>query len=157
MDPSAIMRPLFGASAIVAGTATVVRSWRNGQRVVKALAWPTTTGRIVASHVVQERHGGSGGATYAAHIEYEYEVDGRPLRSRRICVGGELNTSFKSRAENRCAMYPTGAEVDVFYDPERPEHACLERSREGAGLMLLLGNGFVVFGLLMLAGVIGPD
>jgi hypothetical protein len=85
---------------------------------------------------------------YVARIGYEYEMNGTRHQGSMVCIGGEMNTSGKGRAEERCRRYPLGARVEVFHDPQRTERCCLERTREGAWLWYL-GNRFLLLGSLI--------
>jgi hypothetical protein len=92
---------------------------------------------------------------YKAEIEYEYTVGSQTYTGDTICIGGELNTSFPKRAEERCQRYPVGSEVNVYYDPLDPERSCLEQKGEGSVLMYAASAAFIIFGLLLWSGLVG--
>ncbi len=87
---------------------------------------------------------------YKARVEYLYEVDGREHRGDTICIGGTLHTSLKRHAEQRCARYPLGGRVEVFYDPMQPETSCLEKTGAGGELLFYLGWAFAGSGAFFL-------
>lgn len=122
-------------------------------KVRRSASWLSVTAQITGSEVVKERRRRA--TVYVAHVEYNYEVEGTEYSNDTICVGGELNTSFRSRAEQRCAKYPLGVGVCAYYDPEDPSRACLERRAEGTALSTLIGIGSLLLGLLVYLGVIG--
>ncbi len=114
-------------------------------------SWPSVRGTILSSdQAVETTHGevdGSAGAIiFKACIAYEYVVDGQRYLCRKICVGGELNTSSAQRAQARLDRYPAGKQVRVFYFPGYPAFACLERTAEGTLLLVLGGLIFMVIG-----------
>jgi hypothetical protein len=82
-------------------------------------------------------------------------VGSRTFESDKISIGGELNTSFRSRAEERCIKYKPGAEVDVYYNPKDIKTARLERTNEGGLLIYAASAVFFMLGLLIFMGVIG--
>ena len=124
-------------------------------RVRRSQHWHPTTGTIERSEVVKTRSRGSPSSTiYKAAIEYTYGVGGREFRSDKICIGGTLDTSMRKRAEARCAKYPQGVAVPVYYDPSSPGNACLERTAEGARLFTWLGVGMIALAALTYLGVI---
>ncbi|MCP3902917.1 MAG: DUF3592 domain-containing protein [Planctomycetes bacterium] len=144
-----LMGPLF----LLTGIGAILWTWHQGRKAVRSLSWPSVAGVVGCADVIASC-GSTGTRIYEAKIEYDYDVGGSSYRGRTVCIGGELNTSFRERAEARCAKYPVGAKVDVFYDPTEPNAACLERRREGAWLGYLAGNAFALFGLLTMSGVI---
>ena len=92
---------------------------------------------------------------YKAKIEYEYTVGSETYTGDIICIGGEINTSFPKRAEERCQRYPVGSEVNVYYDPLDPETSCLEQKGEGSVLGYAAAAAFIIFGLLLWSGLVG--
>lgn len=126
--------------------------------VAKSQSWPSTPGTVTRSELGTSR-GTSGpgrtpNRTFSARIEYRYMVGPKVYRNNTICIGGELNTSFRSRAESRLRQYPEGAEVPVFYDPANPARSCLERRGEIALFGYLIGSVFALIGLLILFDII---
>ena len=66
------------------------------------------------------------------------------------CVGGTLHTSLRRHAEKRCARYPLGDSVEVYYDPMDPKTSCLEQTGVGAELLFYLGWAFAAGGAFFL-------
>jgi hypothetical protein len=102
--------------------------------------WPSAPGSIVESEL-RSRH------IYYPHIVYQYNVMGQTYTGKRISPGPE---SGSSRARELVAKYPPGAPVTVYYDPQNPSDAALERdfsktmprlwfSLIAANIMLCLG------------------
>ncbi len=93
----------------------------------QAATWTQTTGRVLRSGVgTQRRRFGNEPETVVnvPAIEYEFTVDGRVVRGRRVAIG-EDPTGVNTAAA--VARYPAGADVTVFYDPADPANCVLER------------------------------
>lgn len=83
-------------------------------------------------------------------MTYTYEVDGKPMSSKRVSfeVFGE-----KFDAERVVARYPAGTRVKVFYNPEDPGRAVLITGVDattwagvgGGALFLLMGIGVLLW------------
>lgn len=154
-----MMQQLIGATFGLAGLGCV--AWVFSKQLVarRSLDWPTTWGTITSASLERSAMGGlqnNHNSTWAAKVLYEYEVDGRTYRGDTICSGGELNTSFKSRAEERCRQYSPGSRVQVHYDPEDRNTCCLEPVSEIGTLGYAIGGTFAVVGCLVFLSIIGP-
>jgi hypothetical protein len=79
--------------------------------------WPSAPASIVESELRSRR-------IYYPHIVYQYNVMGQTYTGKRISPGPE---SGSSRARELVAKYPPGAPVTVYYDPQNPSDAALER------------------------------
>jgi hypothetical protein len=84
--------------------------------------WPSAPGSIVESELRSRRRGSR--RIYYPHIVYQYNVMGQTHTGKRISPGPE---SGSSRARELLAKYPPGAPVTVYYDPQNPSDAALER------------------------------
>lgn len=120
--------------------------------VRRAKRWPETTGKVVANGVLstrQEADSGRLGETVVKNeplVEYEYRVDGKTYRNRRITIGEKTSGH---ELEAILARYPHGATVTVYYDPANPQTAVLERD-------LFTMQMWAGFGCLMLFFIGGP-
>lgn len=111
-------------------------------------AWPATQGKIVRSWVRTESSWDTDtGTTYSyfPEVRYEYEVMGQKYEGKNISFGGSVGSSSRAYAEKVIAQYPADKEVTVYYNPEKPSEAVLERGMRGGTLLLILGG---VLGLL---------
>jgi hypothetical protein len=103
--------------------ATVSKLWE----LRKAQSWSQTTARIVRSEMDEQRHRFTGDAETIRNvpaIEYEFTVNGRKVRGRRVGIGDDAGGA---NTEATLARYPKGAIVTVYYDPNAPTHCVLER------------------------------
>jgi hypothetical protein len=91
-----------------------------------ALAWRTTTGRVLKSRV--EVSGGGESTSVAARVEYAYDVNGRAYQSDQIRAGDNvMRITSSDDAYKTIDRYPVGAIVTVYYNPANPQEAALER------------------------------
>jgi len=149
---------LWALAAVVCGIGYIGWVFYKQLLVSKSQHWPAVDGTIInASLGKQSSQTGPGrttNRTYAARINYRYMVGSRVYSNNIICIGGELNSSFKGRAEERLAKFPEGTTVPVYYDPANPARSCLERRGEIALFGYAIGSAITLFGLLILLDVI---
>jgi hypothetical protein len=115
-----------------------------------AATWPSTRAKITKSEMRAERHRFSGEVTEVRnvpHVEYEFTLGDRVITGKRIDVG-EVRDDPKGTLDH----YQVGMTVPVYYDPQNPENALLERDAplSIAGLYAIAGGVFLV-GLAVLA------
>ena len=90
-----------------------------------AQSWRTTPGTITKSRV--EVTGGDHTSTMPG-IYYEYQVGAVTYTGDQVKAGDKFYPHYTSRqCYDLVDKYPVGSEVQVFYDPEAPENAALER------------------------------
>jgi len=96
------------------------------RKVAHASSWPSTMGTILMS-MVQWRSSGSNstsGANYPV-VMYSYQAMGQAFQGNKIAPGPEASALG---AHKVVARYPMGTQVMVYYNPENPSEALLERS-----------------------------
>lgn len=89
----------------------------------------TAPGTVVESHVVRRQHE-DGTYCYAPHICYEYHVAGRRYSSDSLFAfvpSAALLAPTRAEIGMLVARYPAGAAVTIFFDPNDPQQAFLER------------------------------
>src|SRR5207244_4384136 len=123
------------------------------QEVRRAAHWPSAPGRIVRSGMRAVRHRHAGEATTVGNVpdvEYAFSVGGVDYRGHRISIG-EIPAG-SPQAEAALERYRVGRTGPVFYNPEDPKEAVLERDPPApamvvygiAGAVMLLGLAVVV-------------
>ena len=96
------------------------------RKVAEASTWPSALGTVTSSTV--ERRSSGDGYSYYPVVDYIYQVIGQSYQGNRIMPGPEVGGSG---AQNIVARYPAGAQVMVYYDPNKPSESVLERSLPG--------------------------
>ncbi len=151
---------LWAFGALICGICYTGWVFSKQRLVAKSQSWLSVSGTITQADLSADSNltgpSMTPNRTYKASIGYRYMVGSRVYSGDTICIGGELNTSFKSRVQNRLDRYREGATVTVYYNPAKPEISCLERQGEIALFGYLIGSGVALFGLLILLDVIGP-
>ncbi len=149
---------LWAFSALIGGIGYMGWIFYKQRLVAKSQTWPTATGTITRAKMgtdnSQTGPSRTANRTYSANIEYRYMIGSKVYVGNTICLGGTLNTSFKSRAEERLTKYSEEAVVAVYYNPSKPEVSCLERHGEIATFGYSIGGGLALFALLILIDVI---
>jgi len=144
---------LFLGAALLIGAASLFHLARSSR------SWASAPGRVTSSKI--DRSFDMTAPMRMDHrllVTYEYEVDGRTLRGRRVAFGDTFwaATSSRDRAERIGRDYPQGQAVTVFYDPAHPGRCTLTRDVEAAGFykLLAVALGLLVVGLAVSNGQI---
>ena len=81
---------------------------------------------------------------YYPEVRYEYEVFGQIYSGQQISFGANTGYSNQRKTQEILAKYPLGANITVYYDPNAPENAVLER-HVGGKVALIIG---ILFSLI---------
>ena len=97
------------------------------RKVAQAESWLSTMGTVVYSSI-EWRRGSKGSSVAYPVVQYTYQVMGQMLQGRKVMPGPEVGGTGAHKVVNR---YPAGAQVMVYYDPNNPSDAVLERGMPG--------------------------
>ena len=99
--------------------------------------WIRSVAVIAAAGMVLTACGSSSdsGTTAYPVIQYSYQVGGQAYQSNKYAPGPEIGGTG---AHKIVARYPVGAQVMVFYNPQNPAEAVLERKAPALWLFWLL-------------------
>lgn len=120
--------------------------------------WPSAQGEIVYFESFENVRdtdmsmvGDVVDSAYSVVLRYEYEVDGETYVGERISVDetvtDENRLVEKERAEELSEKYSVGTEVEVYYNPDDPARAGLERP-SGEPVFALSGAAGILFALV---------
>lgn len=128
--------------SIASGIAASLWGWRAIQRNRMKKHWPGVQGQI--SRVDQPANT----SDLAPHIHFRYQVDGKDYE-QELAFSGDL--SSPESVKHYLEKYPTGKDVEVFYNPNNPESATLDKSI-GAGdwLVFAYGIGATLLGTFLI-------
>ncbi len=111
---------------------TIIYFMRRRMAVVSQ--WPSTMGTVMMS-TLEWRSSSEGGSTAYPVVQYSYQVNGQAYQGYKLAPGPEVGGTG---AKKVVARYPPGAQVMVFYDPQKPSDAVLEKKAPAQWLMWLL-------------------
>ncbi|MEO8683352.1 MAG: DUF3592 domain-containing protein [Devosia sp.] len=124
------------------------------QRGQATFAWPKVEGIVASSQVDAVRsyyRRGNGVMNYwyvfRSRTIYDYQVNGVSYNSDRTSYGAQTYAKFTLFARREAKRFTAGDAVEVYYDPNQPEHAVLVRGAPGQWVIWI-----VVVALLALAG-----
>lgn len=108
-------------------------------KAVRTVSWQSTEGVVVRS---EARRATGGGTTPLVH--YEYEVESRRYTGKRVGYGKVYSETSAKRTARR---YSKGKHVTVYYNPDNPSSAVLERGGSlGIQAFFALGIAGIVLG-----------
>jgi len=146
-----IVTVIFSLLFLGLGVGMVFWARSTRRKAQASQAWPTAAGAVISSEVKVERNTSSMDGemqetvSYRPVVSYRYAVGGVEHIGSRIAFGPASYT--KGSAETIAEMYPAGASVSVFYNPEKPEDAVLERKAGGSTLLTIGGIVFLLVGV----------
>jgi hypothetical protein len=124
------------------------------QRGQATFTWPKVEGIVASSQVdaVRSYHlRGNGVMNYwyvfRSRTIYDYQVNGVAYNSDRASYGAQTYAKFTLFAKREAERFAAGDPVQVYYDPNQPEHAVLVRGAPGQWVIWI-----VVVALFALAG-----
>jgi hypothetical protein len=150
MSQSVASRFLLGLFACIS-IGIFIWGIRTRLRWMSSKNWPSTRGVITASTLATDNsnNGTNSSVTYGASVKYSYSVAGQPLTGTKVTFG-DYSTSNPAHANSVRGRYPRGREVVVYYDPEDPSYAVLERDIGGNWILLVVGGIFAAITLTIL-------
>lgn len=95
--------------------------------------WPSTMGTVMMSTI--DVRSGSEGSTEYPVVQYSYQIGGQGYQGMKIAPGPEIGGSG---ARKVVARYQPGSQVMVFYNPQNPSDAVLEKKSPAQWLFWLL-------------------
>ena len=129
--------------------------------------WLSTRGKIIQSDLQNVRvlaggrksHNMDGSVrlvtAYVPNILYEYRANAEAFQARQIFIGQQFPSSLRFSNEF-VEKYPVSKDVTVYYNPEKPEVAILERDRLKELLLYLVGGVlYILIGFAFLIQVLG--
>ena len=127
--------------------------WRNRQRVLASMAWPSVPGRVTASSVREEFRRGNtdtpDSSSYVPVVQYEYQVGTQMFKGHRVSFQDKVYDSAKT-AFRAVQAFQVGTAVAVFYDPGNPSSCVLERKAYNNSTPIVVGVILVLGGIVML-------
>ena len=103
------------------------------RKMSQVSAWPTTSG-VVMSSMLESRSSEDGYTDYPV-VQYSYQVGAQAFQSSRLAPGPEVGGSGARKVIER---YPAGARVNVFYNPQNPAEAILEKKAPAQALLWII-------------------
>lgn len=144
---------VFGVSGVLVGILAVVFGYGHTRDAKASESWPLVQGIVAESYedVQTSTHSsGSGRSTtmtsYVPTVRYNYQVDGQAYSNDLITYASK-NTANRDYAQQVLKKYPKNANVDVYYNPQKPESSVLEPgAHSSSALWLILGLVMFVSG-----------
>ena len=103
------------------------------RRMAVVSQWPSTMGTVMMS-TIEQRSSEDGYTDYPV-VQYSYQVGGQSFQGMKLAPGPEVGGTG---ARKVVARYPVGAQVMVFYNPQNPSDAVLERKAPAQWIMWLI-------------------
>lgn len=130
------------------GIILIVMSVINRKRASASQSWMGAQGKVTESFVHESTSTDSDGHTstdYKPKVHYIYSVNGREYECNRINFGG--GSTSRAKAQSVIAQYPIESSVIVYYDPQNPKQAVLERTTQGGWLQIIVGVILIITGI----------
>lgn len=145
---------LFGLPFFCAGAGfllfSVVPTLHDAWRMA---SWPATQGTLLQAKLIASTSENS--TTYRVTAEYRYNVAGRNYSNNRVAIGEGADNigDFQQTLGNRLEQALRNAQpVSVWYDPENPQEAVLNRDPRwgllGFKLIFVVAFGGAGFGMM---------
>jgi len=141
------------------GLGLLLYSINSKKKAGESVSWPAAPGTITVSEVRQSRSTDDDGNVsihYYPHIEYNYIAGGLPQAGKQVAFGGIRGFSSTAQAEPAVLKYPVNSNVTVYYNPNKPQEAVLEKTiGKGAntarimGIILLVVSALIFIPLLI--------
>jgi hypothetical protein len=139
------------------GIFLIVSSLRSRKKAEASQGWLNTSGRITTAEIkrsVNRDDDGNESYAYYPAMTYDYEVRGQHYTGKRITFGNIVANSNQAKVAAELARYPVDGEVTVYYNPEKPSEAVLERKAGGSTWGLVVGIILLSLGACITCGLL---
>ncbi|MBN2148671.1 MAG: DUF3592 domain-containing protein [Anaerolineales bacterium] len=155
------------AFAVLCGGIFILASWgigiflifsslRSRQKAQDSLSWSSTAGQITNAEVkesVSVDDDDRRRYAYYPSVHYAYQVNGQAYTSKRISFGGVIGYNSPQKAEAYLAHFPVGSQASVYYNPQNPSEAVLERTAGGSRWGMIVGLVCLAIGACITCGL----
>lgn len=124
-----------------------------GRQQQASVGWPSVEGRVINTYL-EEYRDAEQEVSYTPRIIYEYRLDGQTYTSQQIAFGIEQSYGSQNRAGDVLDEFPVGSPVTVYYDPDNPGNAVLDRSTGRNTFFIILGGALTLWGTVSLVSVL---
>lgn len=132
------------------GLVVIVSAIRSHRQANASQNWSGVQGKVIESRLEKrETTDGEGNESisYAAVVRYTYTVRAQEYTGDRIAFG--VKPSNRKAADELVSRYPAATSVTVYYDPENPRQAVLERVSTSGWVQILIGIALVIVGIVL--------
>ena len=133
-----ILAWLFIVGLIVLGLSGLGQALRIWRRAQVTRQWPGTDGKVIASTVDTQWNA----ERKDYWVEYTYAVAGQQYTNKTVGLSASARPrSYQER--DKFKQYYVGALVTVYYDPQHPQKAVLQRDMPWGEISTMLLGGLV--------------
>jgi hypothetical protein len=115
---------LIGITFVILNIIFLMVIFSMQRKSAQAEGWPAAGGTITRSELEWRRSSNNRGHVQYPVVHYSYRVMGKSYEGNRIAPGLAVGGTG---APSVVARYPAGSQVQVFYNPEDPADAVLEK------------------------------
>ena len=143
----------FGLIFLLVGIFVAWRAIIDWRKYRESESWLTGTAKITNTAITSHR-GNKGGTSYQVHISYTYQVLGQSFQGNQLSFGSEgTHYGTRQEAEKIIAQYPEDNQASIYYDPNDPSQAVLERKYDSTSAILgiifsVIGAGIFIYAYL---------
>lgn len=140
------------------GIGMLVKLMKNFSKARLSKNWLTTPGKIVSSELDVQTTTDEDGyqtTTYIANIVFEYQVNKTSFKCDCINFDYGMRTSNRRKQQYIVEQYPAGSQVTVYYDPDEPGQAVLEKRVNGVFTTIMVSAVFILIGVIVVVMSLG--
>lgn len=138
---------LFALTLGGLGVYLIIHSQRSKQKAAQSQTWPMVKGIITETRISTQEHNET--LRYMPIVRYTYEVGGKIYESRQITFGSGEEFGSRQKAADYLANYPVDGQVNVYYNPEKPDEAVLKQVAQKTTVGLVIGIVLVAISLCL--------
>ncbi|HKZ43467.1 MAG TPA: DUF3592 domain-containing protein [Anaerolineales bacterium] len=139
------------------GLYLVISNIKSRQKAEASQNWPSVPGTITTAEVKKSiSHDDDNNETinYYPYVEFTYQVAGQQFSAKRLSFGAQVAQRSPAPAQSTLQKYPVGGQVAVYYDPQNPSDAVLERQVGGFKTGMIIGVICLVISLCIGCGLL---
>ncbi len=131
----------FFLFVLAAGVGLLIFGSRSKKKSDLSQGWPSVTGKVLASSVRESRSNEDNGVkvAYYPDVAFQYEVAGKDYSSKNRSFGAVTPLKSQEAVLRILEQYPVDSTLLVYYDPQNPTQAVIERAADGIKWVLVLG------------------
>jgi hypothetical protein len=132
------------------GLFVIVSALRSKRQADTSQDWLGVQGKIIESRIEKREstdYDGSSTTHYTAIVRYTYSVMGEEFTGDRVAFG--IKAIDKNSANEIINRYPVDNTVMIYYDPNNPGQAVLERVTKTGWLQVVIGIALFLAGIYL--------